>query len=292
MPQQQFTSNQFNNNVPVKGDTALQKGFNVLPVMLDPNSVNIVYPGDAVVLTTTDGTTILVDKALATDVPFGFVLYDMKTSIFTAGQAFEIARFGTAVYAQAQGTIQRGDDLEYVPDVSDPTDDPLMKTSAGTNPISAVAIDNAEDGDIFRMIIITEVDFTPTIVGGSINNTPIGQGTANLGTFTTLAATSISDAISALSPGTTVTLTPTLGDLFTLTPAQSCTINAASVNTSHQRIVIEVLTSGTTTYTVTFGTHFRSTGTLATGSTTAKKFLVVFDGDGTEYVETSRTAAL
>lgn len=306
MPQQQFTSNQFNNNIPVKGDTAFQKGFNVLPVMLDPNSTNTLYPGDAVVITTTDGTTIMVDKAAADENPFGYVLYDMKKSTFTAGDAFEVACFGTAIWAQAQGTITRGDNLEYVPDLSVPTDDPLMKTNAGVNPISAFAIDNASDGDIFRMIVLGSASYQGVlaITGGSINDTPIGQASANLGTFTVLQATTsltvsgatisttLADAISALSTGATISLDPTLGGLFTLTPVQSCTINAATVPVKHQRIVVEVVTSGTTAYTITFGTHFKSAGTLSSGVTTAKTFLVVFEGDGTNFVEASRTTAL
>lgn len=306
MPQQQFTSNQFNNNIPVKGDTALVKGFNVLPVMLDPDSVATLYPGDAVVMTTQTGVAIFVEKAAATDNPFGFVLYDMKKSTYTAGDAFEIACFGTAIYAQAQGTISRGDNLEYVPDLSAPTDDPLMKVNAGVNPISAFAIDNASNGDIFRMIVLGTASYQGTLVitGGSINNTPIGQGTANLGKFTVLEATTsltvsgatittiLEDAISALSTGATISLDPTLGGLFTLTPVQSCTINAATVPSKHQRIVVEVVTSGTTAYTITFGTHFKTSGTLSSGSVTAKTFLVVFDGDGTNFVEASRTTAL
>ncbi len=304
MAQQQFTSNQFNNNIPIKGDSCFVTGFNVLPVMLDPDSTATLYPGDGVVMTTSDGKTILVDKAAATDVIFGFVLYNMKKSTYTAGQAFEIACFGTAIYAQAQGSINRGDDLEYVPDLADPTDDPLMKVNAGTNPISAFALDNATDGQIFRMIVASSVVVAATIVGGSINNSPIGQATANLGKFTVLQATTsltvsgatitttLADAISALTTGATISLDPTLGGLFTLTPVQSCTINAASVNTKHQRIVIVVTTSGTTSYTITFGTGFKSAGTLATGGTTAKVFALVFDGNGTNYIEVSRTTAL
>lgn len=307
MGSQQFQSNQFNNNVPVKGDTAFVEGFNVLPVMMDPASDETqLVPGDAVILTTADGTTIMVDKAAATDIPFGFVLYNMQKNIFLPGDAFEIARYGTPVWAEASGSISRGDDLEYVPDNSDlgDADNPLMTVSGGINPISAVALDNASDGDLFRMMIVTQVDFVPTIVGGSINNTPIGQATANKGAFTVLTAstsltvsgstitTTLQDAISALSTGATISLDPTLGGLFTLVPIQSCTINATSLPAKHQRMVIVVTTSGTVSYTITFGTHFKTTGTLATGTASGKVFLVVFDGDGVNINEASRTTAM
>jgi hypothetical protein len=53
-----------------------------------------------------------------------------------------------------------------------------------------------------------------------------------------------------------------------------------------------ITTSGTTSYTLTFGTNFKSTGTLATGTTTAKVFVITFVYDGTNLNEVSRTAAM
>ena len=95
----------------------------------------------------------------------------------------------------------------------------------------------------------------------------------------------------ALTPGATVAMDLALGDSFTLTPAQDCTINASNIE-SGRMIVVEVVTSGTNSYTLTFGTGFKSTGTLATGTTTAKKFGLLFYSDGTDLIELLRTAAL
>lgn len=280
MPSQQFQSNQVNNNVPIKGDTCFVEGFNVLPVMIDPGSTNTLVPQDAVVLTTTDGTAIFVDKATASEVPFGFILYDMQNNLFTAGQAVEIARYGTPIWAQAQGTVNRGDDLEYVPDNSGTGNaiDPKMKTSAGTNPISAVALDNASDGDIFRMLIVTQVDFVPTIVGGSINNTPIGGSTPNVAKFTT-----IQTVVTTLTPGSTVSVNPALGGVFAITPAQNETISAASQKAG-QILVLIVNTSGTTPYTLTFSTGFTGLSEFYTGAITAKQYVLTFVSDGTNYI--------
>ena len=55
---------------------------------------------------------------------------------------------------------------------------------------------------------------------------------------------------------------------------------------------LEIVTSGTTSFTVTFGTGFKSTGTLATGTVTAKTFLVTFKSNGTTLNETARTVAM
>lgn len=53
-----------------------------------------------------------------------------------------------------------------------------------------------------------------------------------------------------------------------------------------------VVTTGTTSYTLTLGTGFRSTGTLATGTTSARIFMLTFISDGTSLIETSRTTAI
>jgi hypothetical protein len=95
----------------------------------------------------------------------------------------------------------------------------------------------------------------------------------------------------ALTPSATVAITSTVGNFFTLTPGEDETINATTVGAQGQPLFIEVVTSGTTSRTLTFGTNFKSTGTLATGTTTAKTFMLQFLSDGTNYVEVSRTAA-
>lgn len=57
-------------------------------------------------------------------------------------------------------------------------------------------------------------------------------------------------------------------------------------------VVLSILTSGTTSYTITLGTGFKSTGTLATGTTTARYFNLTFVSDGTNLIETDRTVAI
>lgn len=57
-------------------------------------------------------------------------------------------------------------------------------------------------------------------------------------------------------------------------------------------VVLSILTSGTTSYTITFGTGFKSTGTLATGTVSARYFNLTFVSDGTNLIETARTVAI
>jgi hypothetical protein len=59
-----------------------------------------------------------------------------------------------------------------------------------------------------------------------------------------------------------------------------------------ERLAIKVVTSGTVSRTLTFGTGFKSTGTLATGTVNGKVFMLEFVSDGTTLNEISRTAAM
>jgi hypothetical protein len=85
----------------------------------------------------------------------------------------------------------------------------------------------------------------------------------------------------ALAANVNVRVTPTGTATYT------STVPAAGI-----RSTIMILTSGASSFTITFGTGFRTTGTLATGTTTARYFMLSFISDGTVLVETSRTAAM
>lgn len=90
----------------------------------------------------------------------------------------------------------------------------------------------------------------------------------------------------------TVSLDPTLGNLFTCTPSASITaLNAATVSTG-QLIYIVFTTSGTSSFVVTFNTNFKTTGTLTTGTVSGKVFTMSFISDGTNFNEVSRTTAM
>jgi hypothetical protein len=53
-----------------------------------------------------------------------------------------------------------------------------------------------------------------------------------------------------------------------------------------------ILTAGASSFTVTFGTGFKPTATLATGTVAARVFALSFISDGTNLYETSRTIAM
>jgi hypothetical protein len=85
----------------------------------------------------------------------------------------------------------------------------------------------------------------------------------------------------ALATNINTQLTVTAGRTLTTT------VPAAGVLCS-----VTIVTSGTVSYTITFGTGFKPVGTLATGTVTAKAFVVNFRSDGTNLREMGRTAAM
>jgi hypothetical protein len=111
---------------------------------------------------------------------------------------------------------------------------------------------------------------------------PDGSGTVSL------------HAKAVLTPASTVSFAPASSvSTYTLTPGQSETINAVTTGAIAGRpYYLVITTSGTSSYTLTFGTNFKTTGTLATGTTSAKKFVVTFIFDGTSFCEASRTTAM
>lgn len=98
--------------------------------------------------------------------------------------------------------------------------------------------------------------------------------------------------------GTTGTVTAKLGaGVLPFTPTGNLTLNAGLPVTvgsiyAGARASMVITTSGTTSRTITFGTGFKSTGTLATGTVDGKVFTVSFVFDGTSWCETSRTTAM
>lgn len=96
----------------------------------------------------------------------------------------------------------------------------------------------------------------------------------------------------AATTATTGTMTVTMDTVVkTITPTGNCTFNA-STGAAGQRCVFVVTTSGTSSYVLTFGTNFKTTGTLTTGTSSGKVFTVSFVWDGTKWCETARTVAM
>lgn len=91
-----------------------------------------------------------------------------------------------------------------------------------------------------------------------------------------------------------VSIDPSLAPIYAYAPNEDETISATSVgNPGEELMFIFGPTPNTTSRTLTFNTaQFRSTGTLATGTTAARYFTIVFRSNGALWYEVSRTAAM
>lgn len=101
----------------------------------------------------------------------------------------------------------------------------------------------------------------------------------------------IAENVTALTDAAAISVNPFAGDIFTLTPAGNDTLNMQAVRPG-QEITFVITTNGTTSYTLTFGTNFKSTGTLATGTVSGKVFTITFRSDGVNYNEVARSTAM
>jgi hypothetical protein len=96
--------------------------------------------------------------------------------------------------------------------------------------------------------------------------------------------------VTTLGASGTVVLDPAVSDVFAISPTGAVTLNANSTPVANIDLI--VTTSGTSSYNITFGTGFKTTGVLATGTTSGAVFIVSFRGNGTNLIEKSRTAAM
>jgi len=94
-----------------------------------------------------------------------------------------------------------------------------------------------------------------------------------------------------LSPSVaTQTVDPTTARYFEVSPTVSITFNASSTPDGAEMKFIFNSNGGSQT--ITFGTSFRSTGTLSLGSVIGKAFTVSFCADGHYFFETARAGPL
>lgn len=186
----------------------------------------------------------------------------------------------------------------------------LAVSAASTTATGVVEL--ATDGESAASIVVQGNDArlsnsrAPTgTAGGSLSGTypnPTVATNANL----TGAVTSVGNATtytgivpfaqgghagSAATTGTTGTMTVNMTTaIVTITPTGACTFNASG-GVVGQMVTFIITTSGTTSFTLTWGTNFRKVGTLATGTVSARFFAVTFVSvNGTIWQEVSRTA--
>jgi hypothetical protein len=122
--------------------------------------------------------------------------------------------------------------------------------------------------------------------------TTAGTLTARTG-ITTTTGQIRSGSSTFILPSGTVTLNAALGQVFTYAVSNSVaaeTVNATNIFDTGS-VVYFIVTTNTSSCTITFGTGFKKTGTLVTGTPgTGGRFVVSFVSDGVNLCEVSRTA--
>ena len=100
-----------------------------------------------------------------------------------------------------------------------------------------------------------------------------------------------SGTLIALGTTGAVTLNALQSPVYSLTPTGAITMTANTVAPAKEAVIF-ITTAGTTAYVITFGTGFKSQGTLSTGTTNGATFAIYFKSNGTNLVEVSRTVAM
>lgn len=91
--------------------------------------------------------------------------------------------------------------------------------------------------------------------------------------------------------GTATALALATNDVVKVTPSGTATLTSTVPAAGREKTVI-LVQSNASAKTITFGTGFKPSATLALGTTGSRQFVVRFVSDGTNLIETSRTAAI
>lgn len=233
--------------------------------------------------------------------------------------------FATSAYGQHSYNDQPGHTVTYI----DPSDSTLYITptahTSGLQPtittgttsqylrgdLSLGTLNQAAVAGLTTASSPTFVTVTANLTGNASGSSGSCTGNAatvttnanmtgdvtSVGNATTIGAGKVTYTMFASSAGATSATTGTIAvtmtqSVFTITPTGACTFNASG-GVAGNRCTFIVTTSGTSAFVLTFGTNFKTTGTLSTGTVTAKVFTVSFVcKNGTEWDETSRTTAM
>jgi hypothetical protein len=133
---------------PLKGELCAVPNPSTISAQIYPSSTDTLYAGSAVKLISAVSKTVLVDLCGSSNSVFGFIIYNPKKNVYTAGDIVEIALPGSVLYLEAREAISRGNILEYHPTGS------KVIISNGTNPVCGIALDDASgDEELLRVLV-------------------------------------------------------------------------------------------------------------------------------------------
>ena len=195
---------------------------------------------------------------------------DTKKSYQLIGGVFELVGPGSgggAAWGEITGTLSAQTDLSGALNGKE-----AANANIQTHVTSAHAPSNAQaNADI------TKAEIEAKLTGQISTHAHAGGGGQPIG-LTVLANDTLAQALAT-----------NINTQITVTAARTLTTTVPAAGT---RCAIKVLTSGTSSFVITFGSGFKPTGTLATGTTTARVFIINWISDGTNLYEAGRTAAM
>lgn len=164
----------------------------------------------------------------------------------------------------------------------------------GKTGVLALAANIQINGKTSGATKFTTADATAQTVTHNTAAQTSGAATVTIPDMAGVSATFSFHSTATLTAGATPAFAPGAGiSTYLLTPGEDETIAATTTGATAGKVYfLRVLTSGSTSRTITFGSNFKSTGTLATGVTTAKVFVISFLFDGTNFCEVGRTTAM
>ena len=132
----------------------------LLPAVVSPNQVGSLFCGQEVKLdaaVTTPGSVNVVAAAVtdAAPVAFGRIAYNVKASVFVAGDSVQIAIYGKVMWLNANSTIAAGDVVDDVASSSG-VDVETHGTTGGSKQ-RGIALDPGVAGQLLRVLITNPV---------------------------------------------------------------------------------------------------------------------------------------
>lgn len=138
----------------------------------------------------------------------------------------------------------------------------------------------------------TDFDFSwqpPLPTGGATGYGLVKTSSSDFAT-TWAAVANAPSVVTGTTGAGTATLGPTAGGIYPIVPTADLTINASSVPVGPVYFIFT--TTGATARNVTWGTNFKSSGVVTTGTVAAKVISAHFIGDGTTLTEITVSGAM
>lgn len=207
-----------------------------------------------------------------------FIVLKFITTIPLCSQPNPVRYDSVVVYDNAGNPIRYSIPIE--PYIVGSATDSLLAISASTKKKTLIAQSTLTanqtitlSGDISGS---GTTAITTSIGSGKVTNTMLA-GSIDLSTKVTgILPFSSNAGSSTATSGTTGTISvPMTSRIITCTPTGSITFNGTN-GVVGQMVTFVITTSGTTIFTITFGTSYKTTSTLSTGTTSGKVFLLTF----------------